>query len=149
MDEKCRLMVQVMQLSTNGFTMIEMLFSLLIISMLMIFITFNLIGEVTASNLKSATLTIQSVLEGARSCAIATKQTSSVVFNENSLEVNCGTADYVSRLNRVTVSTNFPNSTATFTKSGIVNQAATIEVCSKSKCTDITIGIGRSDVQIK
>lgn len=149
MEKQSPLMGQEMLLLTNsGFTLIEMLLSVFIISLLMVIISFDLVAEVRKADVQAATLEIQTILEGARSCAMATNSESSVKFNHNQILVNCGT-EYNFELENVDVTTNFPNQTAIFDHNGIVNQAATINVCNNQSCSKLTVGIGRSDVQIK
>lgn len=149
MEVRYQLMVRGMQLSTaDGFTLIEMLLSVFIISLLMVIISFDLVTDVRRADVQAASLELQSILEGTRSCAIATNSNSSVTFNNNIIDIKCD-REYQFVLKNVDVVTNFPNQVATFDRNGIINQGATIDVCNNQKCNKMTVGIGRSDVQIK
>ncbi|WOO87619.1 type II secretion system protein [Mollicutes bacterium LVI A0039] len=133
----------------DGFTLIEMLISLLIISCITTLLVYNIYNQVQATNLETASKQIVTLLETARSCALANQSNSTVEFASSSVTVSCPDMQRVWQFDNMVIDTNFPDNTAVFYKSGVVNQGATIKMCNETRCQIITIGVGRSDVQIK
>lgn len=136
-------------MDNSGFTLIEMLLSVFIISIIASFVAYNLVSEVRQSDLTNARLQIDAGLELARSCAIAGDTESEVVFETSQLTIECQNLEQTIKFDGIEISTNFPNNTAIFNPHGIVNQAATIEVCNSSGCNQLTIGVGRSYASFK
>lgn len=136
-------------MDNHGFTLIEMLFSVFIIAIIVSLITYNVVYEVRRSELSNSQLQIEGSLELARSCAIANQTMSSVTFGRHQLAIECVDSNQTVAFDNVEITTNFPNNVATFNSSGIVNQAATIDICNPSGCEQLTIGVGRSDVNVK
>lgn len=133
----------------RGFTLLEMLFSLFIITIIVSFVSYNVILEVRTSQVTNASLQVSASLEAGRSCAMASREDASVKFSAEKIEVDCNKNTHVIEVPKVEITTNFPSDTAKFNSRGVVNRGATINVCNKSGCKRVTIGIGRSDVQIK
>lgn len=132
-----------------GFTLLEMLFSLLIIAIIMMFVSANVLAVVRASQVKNGARQVVASLEYARSCALASKEEAKLVFTEDGIGITCRQDHREIKIEQVSITTNFPKNTAVFNQSGVVNQGASINVCNQSGCQQVTIGIGRSDVQIK
>lgn len=126
-----------------------MLLSILIISIIVSFVAYNLVSEVRHSELSNSRLEVNSSLELARSCAIANGSKSEVVFGASQLFINCPPLEQTIEFEGIAITTNFPDNTATFNQYGIINQGATIELCNSSGCNQLTIGIGRSYASFK
>lgn len=136
-------------MGNEGFTLIEMLLSVFIIAIIVSLITYNIVYEVRKSELSNSQLQIEGSLELARSCAIANRQDSRVVFGLHELQIDCYDNVQAVEFENVEINTNFPNNVAIFNSSGSVNQAATIDICNVSGCVQLTIGVGRSDINVK
>lgn len=132
-----------------GFTLLEMLVSLLIISVITLFVSYNAVAEVRSNQVQAGSRQVAASLEYGRSCAMASKLESKLIFKPHQIAIECSQNDRELSFDNVDITTNFPNNTATFNQRGIINQGATINVCNQSGCTRVTIGIGSSDVQIK
>lgn len=136
-------------MGNEGFTLIEMLFSVFIIAIIVSVITYNVVYEVRRSELSNSQLQIEASLELARSCAIANQEQSRVIFKPNQLQIDCFGSQQAIAFPNAEITTNFPNDIVSFNQSGIVNQAGTVDICNESGCKQLTIGVGRSDVNVK
>lgn len=126
-----------------------MLISVFIVSVILIFVTYNMVREAQVSSVNSSAFRIQQVMEGARSCAMASGIDSKVRFEANTVLVTCMETNYKLKFEDEQITNNFPGSVAIFNENGVVSQGATINVCNQRQCKTLTIGVGRSDVQIK
>lgn len=133
----------------SGFTLLEMLFSILIITIIVGFVSYNIVYEVRRSQLTNGQYQVAGSLELARSCAMATRSGGQVIFEADRINVSCEHMSQEIIVDKVTLTTNFPADTAKFDEGGIINQGATIDVCNQSGCRAVTVGVGSSDVQIK
>lgn len=136
-------------MDNHGFTLIELLLCLFVITIITTLVITNVIDEVNTNQVKVGSRQVVTSLEWGRSCAMATNTSATVSFSSNHIVVKCSQNEQLFSTENVEISTNFPNDTATFNERGIVNQGATINICNEAKCEQVTIGIGRSDVQIK
>ncbi len=136
-------------MGSSGFTLLEMLFSIFLIAIIISFVSSNLINEVSRSDVTSAGYEIQAGLELARSCALATAEDATVSFGQSAVTIKCERVDRNLKFDDVVITTNFPNNIAKFDEHGNVSQAATIEICNQRLCQTLTIGVGRSDVNVK
>ncbi len=126
-----------------------MLMGLFVLSILLIYITFNISNEVNKSILSSASLQVKSILETTRSCSLATNKTATVVFSDNSALFTCGDEKETIIFDKVNLTTNFKENKVSFNSNGSIHQGGTINICKNDSCKKVTIGIGKSDVQIK
>lgn len=131
----------------DGFTLIEMLLSVFIVSIIASFVIINLTTEVKNTNLSTTSLKIQSAIEMTRSCALSSAESETLVITNNQITSSCVDSDL--KLEDITINSNFPNQTITFNQSGNIERGGTIEVCQNDSCQNIVIGIGASDVKIR
>ncbi len=131
----------------DGFTLIEMLLSLFIVSIIATFVIINLTTEVRDTNLSTTSLKVQSIIEMTRSCALSTAQETELKLGSNNLQSSC--IDSQLSLEGVILTSNFPNQTIEFNSNGNVKRGGTIDLCQRGKCQSVVIGIGASDVKIK
>lgn len=136
-------------MDNHGFTLIELLLSLFVITIITTLVITNVIDEVKTNQVKVGSRQVVTSLEWGRSCAMATNADANISFSSNHIVVKCNHNEQMFSTKNVEISTNFPNDTAIFNERGVVNQGATINICNEAKCEQVTIGIGRSDVQIK
>lgn len=136
-------------MDNHGFTLIELLLSLFVITIITTLVITNVIDEVKTNQVKVGSRQVVTSLEWGRSCAMATNVDATIRFSSNHIVVKCNHNEQLFSTENVEISTNFPNDTAIFNERGVVNQGATINICNEAKCEQVTIGIGRSDVQIK
>lgn len=132
----------------SGYTLLEMLISIFILSIIILLLAFNYASQSESSKLSSTLLQLQTILESARSCALATGDEAIITFSDSVVTVDCD--EHLSyEFTGIVITTNFPNDTGKFYASGVISQGATIEVCVPKRCKQLTIAVGRSDVTIK
>lgn len=147
----CLLTEMVRQLSMNnqGFTLVEMLLVVALIGTVIYIFTFNITKAVTLNRVTSASYQIESILNSAQSCAIALGSKAVVNFETNRISVNCDEQQQQSNFPRVTITTNASNNQLSYNYLGNISQGATIDICAKQICKQLTASIGRSSVEIK
>lgn len=136
-------------MNKSGFTLLEMLVSIFIITLILSFVSYNIIGEVRRSQVSSTAMQVQSIVELSRSCALASGAESILSFSNSNASLSCEYLNKNFYFDQVEVNTNFPNNTAKFNKDGVINQGATIDICNNFSCQQVTVGVGSSDAQIK
>lgn len=136
-------------INNYGFTLLEMLLSVFILSLITILVSFNVVDEVRKNQLRDDAYKIQMALETARSCSIATSSKSKLEFLSDKILYTCSSMKKEIKFDDRKLKTNFPNNIAVFNQKGAINRAATISVCLENTCKNLTIGIGKSDVKIK
>lgn len=136
-------------MNKTGFTLLEMLISIFIITLILSFVSYNIIGEVRRSQVSSAAMQVQSIIELTRSCALASGEDGILKFGEAYASLSCEYLNKNYYFDQVEVNTNFPDNTAKFNQEGVVNQGATIDICNNFSCQQVTVGVGSSDAQIK
>lgn len=131
----------------DGFTLIEMLLSVFIVAIIATFVIINLTEEVGNTNLTTASLKVQSVIEMTRSCALTTAETANIVLDAHHVQSSC--IDSELDLGELNITSNFPSQTLSFNSNGNIIRGGTIEICNENECQKIVIGIGASDVKIE
>lgn len=135
-------------MGNEGFTLLEMLISVFIISIIFYMFIFDIANEVKEGRIRSTSFEIEAVIEGTRSCGIANQTSSVVTLLTSDIVIDCGEESYDVQLEDVNITSNFPNNKIEFSEKGIVKRGGTINVCSKEVCEKITIGIGKSKVNV-
>ncbi len=137
------------QLVDKGFTLLEMLLSVFVISTITWLVTYNIIEVNYRKELSEATKMVVVYLEGAKNCSIASNLESEVIFDKQVMVQTCVNINNGYEYPNVEITTNFNQDTVSFTKRGTVKKGGTVTICNKIKCNYVTIGVGNSDIRIK
>lgn len=135
-------------MDNEGFTLLEMLISVFVISIILYMFVYEITNEVQAGEVRSAAFEVEALVEGARSCALANQSNSTVTVKTSGLIINCSADSYEAKLDEVELTSNFPSDKIEFSEKGIVKRGGTVNVCKHKVCEKVTIGIGKSKVNV-